>query len=425
MIKNTKKVIKRLIIAFIVVLIFVIFARRLGLGISKGIEVTTNLAKLRTIIEVITVCGKIQPEIEVKISSDVSGEIIELNVKEGDYVKKGQILVKVKPDIYETTLNRIEANLESTRASLENSKFRLKQVETQFYQAEQNYIRYKQLYEKGEIAKVEFDTYLMAYNTTKAELEAAKQNIVVAEHNVKSNEAALTETKANLTTTVIYAPVDGIVSKLNVKIGERVIGTMQMAETEILRIADFSTMEIVVDVSETQILRIHKNDTAHIEIDAYPNEIFKGIVTATANSPTVQTSSITSSDQISTHQVHIRILNPQNKYKILPGMSATVNIFTNKKHNLVSLPIQAVVMRPDSLVHLNNNFLKNKQIECIFKVTNNKAIIIPIKTGIQDNKYIEIISGIKNTDIIITGSFNIISKRFKNNELVKIINLKK
>ncbi len=241
----------------------------------------------------------------------MSGEIVELKVTEGMEVKKGDLLARIKPDVYISSLQRMEASLESAKANLGNAKARLAQVESQFKQAENNYLRNKKLFEKGVISQSEYDNIVSQYNMAKADVEAARQNVLAAEFTVKSTEASLNEANANFIKTNIYAPMSGTVSKLNVKIGERVVGTMQMAGTEMLRIADLNVMEVVVSVNENDIVRIHLNDTAFIDVDAYENETFKGIVTSIAHSSINNNSSgltTVTTEQVSSYEVKIRIL---------------------------------------------------------------------------------------------------------------------
>ncbi len=434
---KTKKIWRWLIVIVVVLLILAIIGPKIGL-MKRGetFEVTTAKAEKRTIIETITASGNVQPEIEVKISSDVSGEIVELPIKEGDEVKRGDLLVKVKPDVYLSSFKQMEATLEASRANLGNTKARLEQIEAQFAQTELTFQRNKKLFEQGVLSQADYDNSLSAYNMGKADVEAARQSVVSAEFSVKSTEASLEEAKANLTKTIILAPNDGTISKLNVKLGERVVGTMQMAGTELLRIADLKRMEVVVSVNENDIVRVHFGDTALIDIDAYPDNTFRGVVTSIAHSSTSSsTSGVVSADQVANYEVHIHIL-PES-YQILipkdnpyfypfrPGMSATADIHTRTERNIIAVPVQAVTTRSDSIFS-NKDTLKNittignkKLIECVFKYKPNKTVkLVPVKTGIQDDSWIQIISGINAGDEIVTGPFNILTKKLKNNDPV-------
>ncbi len=432
-----KKIWIWLLSGVIILIVVAIVGPQIGI-IEQGnvYEVQTAKATKLTITEIITASGKIQPEIEVKISSDVSGEIVELLIKEGDEVKKGQLLAKIKPDVYISSLQRMEASLESAKANLGNAKARLAQVEAQFAQTELTYNRNKKLFDQGAISQAEYDNSLSAYKMAKADVEAARQSVFAAEFTVKSAEASLNEANANLVKTNIYAPMSGTVSKLNVKLGERVVGTMQMAGTEMMRIADLNVMEVVVTVNENDIVRIHMHDTAYIEVDAYTNDIFKGIVTSISNSSITNPNltSAVSTDQVASYEIKIRILpesyqklvNSFNKYPFRPGMSATVDIHTKTEYNVLAVPIQAVTTRPDSIFNnrdsINTSKQKKKLIECVFKIKPNKTVeLIAVETGIQDDQWIYIKHGINENDEVVKGPFNILSKKLKNNDKVKII----
>ncbi len=430
-----KKIWGWLISGTIILIILVIIGPKIGLmEKGKAYEVQTAKAIKRTITEIITASGKIQPEVEVKISSDVSGEIVELFVKEGDEVKKGQLLAKIKPDVYISSLQRMEASLESAKANLGNAKARLAQIEAQFIQTELTFNRNKKLFEQGAISQAEYDNSLSAYKMAKAEVEAARQSVLAAEYTVKSAEASLNEANANLIKTNIFAPMSGTISKLNVKLGERVVGTMQMAGTEMMRIADLNVMEVIVTVNENDIVRIHMYDTAYIEVDAYPNELFKGIVTSISNSSLTNTNltSTINTDQVASYEIKIRVLpesyeklvNSSNKYPFRPGMSATVEIHTRTEYNVLAIPVQAVTTRPDSIFKNTDSLYeqKKKLVECVFKVKADKTVeIARIETGIQDDQWIHIKSGINESDEVVRGPFNILSKKLKNGDKVKII----
>lgn len=442
---NIKKSFKYLILVAVILIIIAIIGKRLGwFGNSNEYEINTEKATKRTIVEIITANGKIQPETEVKISSDVSGEIVELNVKEGDEVKKGDLLLKIKPDTYISSLERIEASLNSAKANLANSKARLVQVEAQFTQTELTYNRNKKLFEQGAISQSDYDNATSAYAMGKADVEATKQNVVASDFTVKSAEASLKEANENLIKTSIYAPMTGTISKLSVEYGERVVGTMQMTGTELLRIANLNVMEVKVDVNENDIVHVKLNDTASIEVDAYPQQKFKGLVTSIANSSnSTSATSIVSTDQVTNYEVKIRILPesyqnliPKNNsrfYPFRPGMSATVDIQTKVERNVLSVPMQSVTTRIDSSKNKLNQLPKksnneqetktedNDYKEFVFKYENNTNTVsmIQVKTGIQDNNYIQIISGIKENDEVVSAPYNIISKKLKDKSKVK------
>lgn len=441
---NRKKIFRILIAATVVMVAFAYGGKRAGwFGKGAEYEVTTESAAKRTIVEIITANGKLKPETEVKISSDVSGEIVELHVKEGYEVKKGDLLLKIKPDTYISSLERMEASLNSAKANLANSRARLSQSEAQLDQTELSYKRNKKLFDQGAISQAEFDNAQSSFNIGKAEVEAAKQIVVAAEFQVKSAEASLKEANENLIKTSIYAPMPGTVSKLNVELGERVVGTMQMAGTELLRIADLSIMEVKVEVSENDIINVKYNDSATIEIDAYPDYKFTGIVTSVANSSTSSgVTSVISTDQVTSFEVKIRILS--ESYKMLippgnpkyfpfrPGMSATVDIRTKVEKNILSVPIQSVTTRIDSTEGNTGN--KNVSLrrdtvqkssgdyrEYVFRYENGIVHLQPVKTGIQDNTYIQINEGLKEGDEVVTAPYSVISKKLKDKGKVKKI----
>ncbi|NUM50090.1 MAG: efflux RND transporter periplasmic adaptor subunit [Flavobacteriales bacterium] len=418
-----KKLYILLAIVFLVVLIIALAKGSKG---GRQHQVTVEQAALRSITEIVSANGKIQPETEVKISSDVSGEIIEITVQEGDKVKKGQLLIRIRPDTYQSASERATASLNTTKANLANSKARLAQAKAQFLTNELNYNRNKKLYEQQAISQAEFDNIQASYEVAKAEVEAAEQTVIAAEYNVQSALASLKEANENLTKTTIYAPIDGTVSSLSKKTGERVVGTNMMDGTEIMRIADLSKMEVSVNVNENDIVRLSLNDTAIIEVDAFMGKPFLGIVTRLANSATVQ--GITT-DQVTNFDVRIRIL--PSSYKELvndtsisspfrPGMSATADITTQTVKNVVTVPIQAVTTREDT-TQKEVPLEKNKMKECVFISSEGKAKIVYVQTGIQDNKFIQVTSGLKEGEEVITGPFSIVSKLINHNDKIEIV----
>lgn len=415
---------------------------------NKPIVVTTEIAQKRDITETVSANGKIQPEVEVKISSDVSGEIVELFVKEGDRVKKGDVLCKINPLIYESNLSRMIATLNAAKANLSNSKARLEQIKASFANIEASFLRNKKLFEQGAVSQSDFDAAKASYEGAIADIKGAEENVNASDYNVKSTEASLKEASDNLAKTTIFSPVNGTVSKLNREKGERVVGTAQMEGTEILRLANLNEMEVSVDVNENDIVRVDNGDTASIEVDAYIDRKFKGIVTEIANS--ANTTGVTA-EQVTNFTVKIRILQEsyqdllntnQNRPPFRPGMSATVDIQTQRAENTIAVPIQSVTIRSDStefkekeklkadnekeqdVVVKNDNDKKEmkglvKIEECVFIYSDGKAKIVKVKTGIQDNNYIEIKEGIKEGDEIISGPYNAIAKQLKDEAKVK------
>jgi HlyD family secretion protein len=388
---------------------------------DEGKEVEIATVDASTIVETVSATGKIQPEIEVKISSMVSGEIISLPVKEGQVVKKGDLLVKINPDLYTSSLNR-------TVAGLSGSKAGLTQADAQFKEAKSSYDRNKTLFQKGIISKADWDKSIASFEVAKATKQSAY-------FNVQSASASVSEARDNLGRTIIYAPADGTISVLNVELGERVLGTQQMTGTEILRVANLSNMEVEVDVNENDIVKIKEGDFAKVEVDAYLKKQFKGVVTSISNSA----SSTLTSDQVTNFKVKIRILKesyedllvgkPAAYSPFRPGMTATVDIITKTKKNVLTVPISSVVVKADTTAVKEVKMPENtdeknaapksdKKYECVFVKVGNKAKIRVIKTGIQDDANIEVISGLKKGDVVITGPYNTVAKELNSGDLV-------
>ncbi len=393
---------------------------------KEKIVVYTEKISKRSITETISASGKIEPVTEVKISSDVSGEVIEIHVKEGQKIKKGDLLLKIRPDVYESAVERAEANLNNIKANLANSKARLIQVKAQYDNAKKSFDRNKTLHEKKAISDAEFDNALASFNSSKAEFEAAEQTVIAAEFSVQSAYATLKEAKENLGKTVIYAPSDGTISKLDIEVGERVVGTLQMAGTELLRIADLQNMESNVEVNENDIVKVSIGDTAVIEVDAYLSRQFFGVVTEIANSAKTDGMNM---DQVTNFEVKISVL-PSSYEDLIdkekphlspfrPGMSATVDIKTDHKKGIPSIPIQAVTMRVDTAVEKSKQN-EAEMKECIFVVEDGKAKIRYIKTGIQDTEYIEVIEGVQEGEEIVAGPYAAISKKIEHNKYLEI-----
>lgn len=374
--------------------------------------VETQKATLSTLTQKVSATGKIQPELEIKLSSEVSGEIIELRVKEGQMVQKGDLLVRINPDIYQSVLKRSAASLETVRASLQQSEATLKE-------AEASYQRNKQLFAKGVISKSEWDKAVSAYEVAKASRESAH-------FNVQSAMASVSEAQDNLKKTVIYAPTTGTISKLNVELGERVVGTIQMSGTEIMRVANLGSMEVEVDVNENDIVKVNIGAPVQIAVDAYLKRIFKGSVTNIANTA----NATTSVDQVTNFKVKVHIDDtsysdllegkPFGYSPFRPGMTATVDILTQTKKNVVVALISAIVVKKRSEIDPNTpKEDADKRQEAIFVVKDGKAILRAVNTGIQDNTHVEILSGVAEGDEIIVGSYNVISKTLKNGDKVR------
>lgn len=391
---------------------------------DEGKEVEVSKVVASTIVETVSATGKIQPEIEVKLSSMVSGEIIALNVKEGQVVKKGDLLVKINPDLYTSGLDRSVANLSGTKAGLTQS-------EASYKEAKASYERNKTLYDKGVISKSDWDKAISTYEVAKA----TRQN---AYYNVQSASASVTEAKDNLGRTLIYAPAAGTISVLNVELGERVLGTQQMAGTELLRVANLNNMEVEVDVNENDIVKVKIGDEANVEVDAYLKKKFKGTVTSISNSA----STTLTSDQVTNFKVKVRILKesyqdllegqPDTYSPFRPGMTATVDIITRTKSNVLAVPISSVVVKADTTAVKDLKIQgpsdddkkaapkSDKKFECVFVKVGDKAKIRVIKTGIQDDTNIEVMTGLKPGDVVITGPYTTVSKDLNSGDKVKL-----
>lgn len=414
---------------------------------AAPLEVTTEKAIRRSLIETVSANGKIQPEAELKITSDVSGEVVEMLVKEGDQVKKGQLLCRIKPDVYESAFERVNATVSSSKANLQTTVAQLTQAKANLANAEASYARSKKLFDQGVISQQEIDAAKATYESAKANTEGLAESIKAANFNVKSMEASLKEANSNLDKTYIYAPVDGTVSKLNVEKGERVVGVQGLQGTEILRLANLNEMEASVEVNENDIINIHKNDTAIIEVDAYIGKKFRGIVTEVANSANTTGISV---DQVTNFVVKIRILRESyldlitdiNPAPFRPGMSASVEIQTKRAANVITVPIPAVTTRsgdttktkgfgpggeedPKVVIKDEREEKLNKKQEeikeCVFLNVNGEAKMVYVTTGIQDNDYIEIKSGINAGDEVISGPYGAVSKTLKNASKINVV----
>jgi HlyD family secretion protein len=399
---------------------------------KNEIEVNVAEVETRTIISTVSANGKIRPEGEVKISADVSGEITELYVQEGDTVKEGQLLLKINPDLYITARDRAKAGVSSSQSSLKTAQAQLTQAEARFMEQQAAYKRSEQLLADKVISQSEFDAAKSMYLVAQSEVRAAKERIAAARFGIDNSQASLNEANKNLGRTSIFAPSDGVVSALNNEKGERVVGTAQMAGTEIMVISNFNNMEVKVDVNENDILQIHKGDTAIIEVDAYNDRTFKGIVTEISKSATNTGGMQISSDQVTNFEVKIRIL--KSSYEdllqvtdapFLPGMSANVEIQTSIKANIKCLPIEAVGTRPQEIDTANKKTGDEEELdEVVFSVKDGKAVKHIVKTGIQDSRYIEITSGLENTKKVIVGPYDAVSKKLEADKKVKITDKK-
>jgi len=424
-IKKSNKLIYILLGVLGVIILFAIIGRSLGwIGGEKELAVEVSTAKKVSITEKVSASGVIEPEIEVKLSPDVAGEIIELNVIEGDSVKIGDLLVKIRPDNFISALDRSRANLNQNQANLAQSKANLKRAEAQYIRAELEYKRNEKLYKDKVISDSDWEQIQSNFLTAQNDLEAANQSVFAAEFIVKSSQATVSEAAENLRLTNVYSPVTGIVSKLLVEKGERVVGTQQMAGTEMLRLADLSRMEVRVNVNENDIIRISMGDTTIIDVDSYSStgKKFKGLVTSIANSANTKASP----DAVTEFEVKIRILNEsyaeliseRNRYPFRPGMTASVDIITQKKENVLSVPLAAVTTREDQVIESQDGSTKSKEL--IFIKENGRAKLVEIKTGISDFDNIEVLDGVSEGAEVISGPYFIVSKQLKDNDAIKV-----
>jgi HlyD family secretion protein len=433
----------------------------------KGEEITVEQVTRRSINETVSASGKIFPETEVKISSDVSGEIIDLYVKEGDSVVAGQVLAKIKPDEYQSLVEQGEASLSTARAqrqitssNVQGSSAQIEQLradrrrlESQLEVAKNAHKRNETLYKDGIISTAEFETSkntlaaaesaLSASDATlksaESSLSSAKENVRVSEFGINSATARLKELRTSLQKTIITAPVSGIISKLNVEKGERVVGTLQMAGTEMMRIANLHSMEVQVEVSESDILKVSLNDRVDIEVDAYLGRKMLGKVTEIASSAsnvgTVAGMNL-NSDQVTNFVVKIRIdpesykdlVSDGRRYPFRPGMSASVDIYTHLAENALSVPIVSVTAQEDE----NQKKMKKQEDEegpltedkkdavgtddvkeIVFVVVGDTVAVREVQTGIQDNNHIEIISGLQEGETVVTGPYSAIARKLK------------
>ena len=405
-------------IALVVIVVLVVGKKQGWFGDSgefKEIEITE--VERIDIIETVSATGKIQPEVEVMLSSEVSGEIIELPVVEGQQVEKGDLLVRVNPEIY-------ESNLARSRAGLQNIQANLAQAEASLKEAEANYERNKTLFEKGIISKAEWDRIVSAYEVA----QAARQS---AFFNVKSAEASVNEARESLGRTNIYAPMSGTISSLSAELGERVVGTQQMAGTEILRVADLSEMEVEVDVNENDIVKISIGDSTIVEVDAYLGEEFRGIVTEISNSA----NAAATADQVTNFKVKVRILEesyehllegkPEFYSPFRPGMTATVDIITDRADDVIAVPISAIVVKTDTTAAkkaATPDLAADpaERFEAVFVKEGDEAKLRVVQTGIQDDTNIQIKEGLKEGEEVITGPYNTVTKILKAGDKVEV-----
>jgi HlyD family secretion protein len=431
--------------AVIVLIVFLVVGRSQGwIGKAKTIEVEMAKAKKTSITEKVSASGTVQPVIEVKLAPEVSGEITDLTVEDGDSVKLGDVLVKIRPDVWLSQLERSEAALNQQSANAESSKANLSRAQATFIRSEQDYKRQEKLWNEKVISESEWQLAQQNYKIATNDLKSAEQSLEAAKFVVNSTQAGVKESRENVRRTTVNAPMKGVVSKLNVKKGERVVGTAQMAGTEMMRIADLNKMEVRVNVNENDIVRVHYNDSVIIDVDAYGNigKQFKGIVTNIANTARDKQSS----DAITEFEVRILILQSSyedlikegNRYPFRPGMTASVDIVTTRKENVLSVPLAAVTTRnPDDDKNKEKpeddddeertvtdsskpKVVKKEDKVVVFVNEKGEAKMREVKTGISDYDNIEIISGLTDSVEVITGPFLVVSKRLKEGDKVSV-----
>ncbi|QDW26445.1 efflux RND transporter periplasmic adaptor subunit [Pedobacter sp. KBS0701] len=429
---------KHIIITVVTIVVLLVVLKLTGvIGGNKTEKVTTEKASDKTVVETVTASGKIQPETEVKLSSEVSGEVVELKVKEGDIVKAGQLLCKVRPDVLQSGYERTVASFNAQKASVAAAQQQLAQNQANFVNAEATYKRNVELFNKKVISASEFDAAKAAFLTAKANLASAKENVTGAKFTLEQTGANVKEAGANLAKTTIYAPVDGVVSKLSIELGDRILGTSQMAGTEIMRISNLSSMEVNVDVNENDITRVKVGDKASIEVDAFSDKKFRGVVTEIASSSTaVGTTTSTSVDQVTNFSVKIRIteeMEGKQQSIFRPGMSATVDIESESLTGL-AIPIQAVFTDNAKSGGSNNNQgnqentdkqkskltdKKVKQYVYTYDAKSKKVKKTEVTTGIQNDQFIIVKSGVKAGDEVVTGPYSAIQNKLKDGMVVE------
>jgi HlyD family secretion protein len=447
------KTLKWIIIALAVIIVLLIVLKKAGvIGKDEGIKVTTEKVTKRTIVETVNASGKVYPVVEVKLSPDISGEIVALDVAEGDSVKKGQVLAKIYGDIYLTQKDQAEAVVNQQKAQLADAEASIGALEAQLNQAKETYNMQKQLFDQKVISKNEFNTADANYKSAIANLNAAKQGIIGSRASVQSAQAALQKANKDLRLATLVSPMDGIVSLLSVKKGERVVGSSMMAGTEMMRIADMSKMEVRVDVGENDIPKVRLGDSASIEVDAYNDRKFSGVVTQIAssnNGASTQSDLTNTTTDVTNYKVYIRldpasyedlVSGPNKKrFPFRPGMSASADIQTKTHANVLSIPINAVTTR-EKVDSTKNNLAKSPAANDDLAVSNKSGDDLDIvvfvlqkdgtvkkqivKTDIQDINYIEITDGLKEGDEVVTGPYDVVSKTLKEGDKVKVVSKK-
>jgi HlyD family secretion protein len=436
------------------IIIVLIGLKKAGkLGGEEGVKVAVETVEGRTIIETVNASGKIFPEVEVKMSSDVSGEITELTVAEGDSVRRGQMLARVYADIYNIQQQQASAIVQQNQFQVANTEAQLQGLKSAMEQTEAQYNRQKRLLENKVISQQEYEVAENAYNNAKASYNGALRSIDAAKAQVASSRANLQRASTDVSRTTILSPMDGVVSLLNVKKGERVVGTAQMAGTEMMRIADMSRLEVRVDVTENDIPKVHLGDSALISVDAYLNRKFKGIVyqIASSNTGAVNAAATTSANDVTNYKVYIRLLpesyadliepGKSRSFPFRPGMTASADIQTKVRTNVVSVPINAVTTRDkkekdetpkkdekkpegpgrDEAAPVTDEDEEKDVVVFIYDKATTTVKKVKVKTGIQDTRYIEITEGVSKGQQVVTEPYNVILRTLKDGMKVLLV----
>jgi HlyD family secretion protein len=447
------KTVKWILIVIAVLVVGIVVAKAYSKSDKGGMKVTAEKAQKRTIIETVNASGKVYPEVEVKISPDVSGEITELNVAEGDSVRKGQVLARIYADIYASQRDEAASRVAQSQASVANSRAALEATKAELDQAKTAYDRSKQLFDEKVISKAEFEQAETALRSAQSRYNAAQQNIRSLQAGTQGTRTTLEQANKNLGRTVITAPMDGVISSLSIKKGERVAGNSFNVGTEMMRVANMSGMEVRVDVGENDIVKVNIGDSADVEVEAYNNRKFKGVVTQIASSTKTTASSLTSGD-VTNYEVHIRIdpssysdlADPSRpkSFPFRPGMNASADIKTKRRDDVISVPIGAVAARvkgsdktiaeqkkdkekqrdeaEDEKVNVSSDELE----EVVFIINNEmKVERRKVTTGIQDVNYFEIVSGLKEGEQVVTAPFDAVNKTLKSGTKVQVVEKEK
>jgi HlyD family secretion protein len=412
------------IIVSLVIVALIGAAKWFGGG-TKATSVQTEQAKIRTIVERISASGKIQPEVEVNITAEVSGQIIALPVKEGDQVTEGDLLVQINPDLYNAALNRAEAAANSARSNLASARAQHAQADAQFFAAKKSWGRSQTLFGQGVVSQADFDNAQANFRSSEATLTSASESIRSAQFAISSAEASVQEARDNLSRTTLLAPQSGTVTALVKEIGESVQGNGFTAGEVVMKVSDLSVMEVDVEVNESDIVRVSMEDAAEIEVDAYLDDTFSGEVTEIGNTALNAGLNGFAMDQVTNFSVKVRLQSESyssiidataasNLSPFRPGMSAKVDILTRRADKVISIPIQAVSTR-------EKESAENEDTELgVFVFSNGIALWKPVITGIQDNRFIEIISGLEVNSEVIIGPYQAVSRTLTNEEEVEV-----